>query len=219
MELAAPHCPPEPEDTGKFESPAERRPASAAHPSSRRPSGRGWCSCQCRCRSCPSRQSPHRARPDGHGRRTWSPARRGRRSATPIPTSHRPSFTWPGRALRLFQPKRSAPTCRQRTSWRCGRTAARRISAGSAPAPPSCPADRRHPGGGVLSGTTCVSLRMRRATGSIASCSANSSIAISSAMWPVASPGARMALASGRSSTDKRVAVMRLGPAYSIRVC
>ncbi|MNS92123.1 hypothetical protein D3C72_1262470 [compost metagenome] len=49
--------------------------------------------------------------------------------------------------------------------------------------------------------------------------SAISSIAISSAIMPGASPGARMALPSGKSSTARRMAVMRFGPAYSSRVC
>ncbi|MDB5935655.1 MAG: hypothetical protein JWQ01_2999 [Massilia sp.] len=60
---------------------------------------------------------------------------------------------------------------------------------------------------------------MRKVTGSIFSFSAISSIATSSAMRPGASPGARIALPSGRSSTARRVAVMRWAPAYRNRVC
>ena len=40
-------------------------------------------------------------------------------AATPMPTSQRPSRTWPGCGLRLLQPKRSAPVRRHSTSWRC----------------------------------------------------------------------------------------------------
>ena len=61
-----------------------------------------------------------------------------------------------------------------------------------------------------FSGSTWVSLRMRNSIGSMPSFSAISSIAISSAIMPGASPGARMALPSGRSSIASRVAVMRL---------
>ena len=52
------------------------------------------------------------------------------------------------------------------------------------------------------SGTTCVSLTPN-SIGSSPSFSAISSMAISSAIMPEASPGARMALPSGRSSTDE----------------
>ena len=62
-----------------------------------------------------------------------------------------------------------------------------------------------------LSGTTWVSLMMRNSTGSSPSFSAISSMAISSAIMPGASPGARIAFASGRSSTARRVAVSRFG--------
>ena len=64
-----------------------------------------------------------------------------------------------------------------------------------------------------VSGSTWVSLSMRNSTGSRPSFSAISSIAISSAIMPGASPGARIALPSGRSSTASRIAVMRLAPA------
>ena len=48
--------------------------------------------------------------------------------------------------------------------------------------------------------------------------SAISSIAISRAIMPVASPGARMALPSARSSTASRICINRLAPAYISRV-
>jgi len=59
---------------------------------------------------------------------------------------------------------------------------------------------------------------MRNCTGSRPSFSAISSIAISSAIMPVASPGARIELSSARSSMAKRRCVIRFAPAYSIHV-
>ena len=111
--------------------------------------------------------------------------------ATPIPTSHLPSRTCPGLAFRRDQPNRCAPSFRQRTSSRC---------------------EKRRSG---FSGSTWVSFLMRNAIGSMPSFSAISSIAISSAIIPGASPGARIALPSGRLSTASRIEIMRLAPAYS----
>ena len=104
-----------------------------------------------------------------------------------MPTSQRPSRTWPGFGLRRDQPNRSAPSLRQRTSWR---------------------SEKRRSG---FSGSTCVSFFARNAIGSMPSFSAISSIAISSAIRPGASPGARMALPSGRSSTASRMEILRFG--------
>ncbi|MNL12306.1 hypothetical protein D3C87_1331700 [compost metagenome] len=109
--------------------------------------------------------------------------------ATPMPTSHCPAFVAPGLGLRACQPKRSAPSRRHCTNCRCEN------------------------GRAGFSGSTCVSLRMRNCTGSMPAFSAISSMAISSAIMPGASPGARMALPSGRSSVASRSAVIRLAPA------
>ena len=109
--------------------------------------------------------------------------------ATPMPTSQRPSRTCAGCALRFDQPNRAAPSFRQRTSWR---------------------SENRRSG---FSGSPCVSLRTRNAPGSMRSFSAISSIAISSAFMPGASLGARIALPSGKSSTARRIAIIRVAPA------
>ena len=111
-------------------------------------------------------------------------------AATPSPTSWWPSRIEPGRGMRRLHPKRSAPRRRHWTSW------------------------RSEYGRFGFSGSTWVSLRTRNSTGSMPSFSAISSMATSSAMRPGASPGARMALPSGRSSTARRVEVRRLAPAY-----
>ena len=90
---------------------------------------------------------------------------------------------------RLSQPKRSQrPVRRQSTSLRCEN---RRL--------------------GSLRIDLSVVQNAKRATGSIPSFSAISSIAISSAIMPGASPGARIELPSGRLSTASRVAVMPIG--------
>jgi hypothetical protein len=135
-----------------------------------------------------------------------------------MPTSQRPSRTCPGRGLRRFQPKRSAPTRRHCTNSRFEKgwpAAFESLAAASGLRPCGSSFDCSP----LLSGTTWVSLRMRSSTGSMASFSASSSMAASSARWPVASPGARMAFASGKSSTASRVAVIRFAPAYNMRVC
>ena len=124
-------------------------------------------------------------------------------AATPMPTSQCPSRVWPGCALRLLQPKRSAPRRRHSTSWRCENGIGEfSLSFGT------CDCGSCEGGCPGLSGSTWVSLRMRNSTGSMPSFSAISSIAISSAIMPGASPGARIALPSGRSSTASRIAVM-----------
>ena len=129
-------------------------------------------------------------------------------TATPMPTSHRPSRTLPGLALRFSQPKRCAPSRKHFTSCRCENGGlGLGFGGGSFAFSPSA-------GGGVgLSGTTWVSFRMRNSTGSMPSFSAISSIAISKAARPGASPGARMELASGKSNTASRFSVMRCSPA------
>ncbi len=106
-----------------------------------------------------------------------------------MPIIQLPSRLSPGRAERRDQPKRSAPTRKH--------SSRRRIEKGRS----------------GFSGSTWVSLSTRKAIGSSPSFSAISSIAISSAISPGASPGARMALPSGRSSSARRIAVMRLAPA------
>ena len=107
-------------------------------------------------------------------------------AATPIPTSQRPSWVTPGAARRL-QPNRSAPSWRHRTSWRWEN------------------------GRSGFIGSTLVSFMTRKATGSMPSFSAISSMAISSTIMPGASPGARMALPSGRSSSARRRRVAMVG--------
>ena len=110
-------------------------------------------------------------------------------AAMPMPINQWPSRTLAGVGLRCDQPKRCAPLRRHAMkgrveNGRCG-----------------------------CSGSTWVSLTMRSCTGSMPTRSASSSMATSSAIIPGASPGARMALPSARSSTASRTAVMRLAPA------
>ena len=128
--------------------------------------------------------------------------------ATPMPTSQRPSRTRPGCGLRLFHPKRLAPSRKHSTSWRCENGGCGLCFSGAAF---DCGSDDAGLAG--LSGTTCVSLAIRNSIGSMPSFSAISSIAISSAASPGASFGARIAFASGRSSIARRFDVMRCGPA------
>ena len=92
-------------------------------------------------------------------------------------------------ARRRDQPNRSAPSFKQRTSWRWEN------------------------GRSGFSGSTCVSFFARKSIGSMPSRSAISSIATSSAIRPGASPGARIALPSGRSSTARCMEMRRLAPA------
>ena len=114
--------------------------------------------------------------------------------ATPMPTSHRPSRTLPGCGLRFSQPKRFAPTRKHSTSCRfekggCGSASLcfELLDCGSSTPPcrdcPERPACR-------------CECEIR--SGSRPSFSAISSIAISSATMPGASPGARIALAFGQ---------------------
>ena len=97
----------------------------------------------------------------------------------PMPTSQRPSRTWPGFGLRRSQPKRWAPSVMQRASWRVEK-------------------------GLPVSGSRSGSLRRRSSMGSSCSLSASSSMAHSRLSMPEASPGARMGPAAGMSSLPSR---------------
>ncbi|WP_317167029.1 hypothetical protein [Spirosoma endbachense] len=66
-----------------------------------------------------------------------------------------------------------------------------------------------------FSGSTWVSFLMRKTTEFILSFSASSTIAISTAIMPVASPFARLEFPSARSSNASRSCMNRLAPAYS----
>ena len=109
-------------------------------------------------------------------------------AATPMPTSQLPSRTWPGRALRLSQPKRCAPSLRQGTRARVEN-------------------------GTFFSGSSLGSFFSLSSMGSMSRRTASSSIACSTARSPIASPGARIESATGRSSAAMRWLVMRLGAA------
>ena len=106
--------------------------------------------------------------------------------ATPRPRSQRPSRTLAGFATRLSQPKRAAPWRNASARW-------------------------REANGLFRSGSTSVSFRSRRSTGSSPRASASSSIAHSRASRPIASPGARIKSERGRSSFERRCRVSRLG--------
>ena len=109
-----------------------------------------------------------------------------------MPTIQRPSRLVPG-APRRSQPNRAAPCCRQAASDRL---------------------DQGRP----LSGSAGGSFRRRSAIGSMLSATASSSMALSSAKLPGASPGARIQDGVGTFSRATRCVVMRSGAAYIIRV-
>ena len=102
-------------------------------------------------------------------------------AAMPMPTSQRPVAPAGGPLRPLV------PAERARAVAACSRRAGGRRRAGRS---------RGEPSG---------SLRMRSSIGSRPSVSASSSIATSKAIMPIASPGARMSLAHGRSSSGQRV--------------
>jgi len=189
VEELPPHCPPEPADTGNAESPSRTMTLPTGTPSI----SAAVCAMMVYEPVPMSVMSVSTVTTPRWLSRTRAPdfiARLLRNAAaTPRPTSQRPSRTWPGSARRWLQPKRWAPVRRHSMSWRCEK------------------------GRSGFSGSTWVSLMTRNSTGSMPSLVAISSMAISSAIMPGASPGARMALPSGRSSTARRVAVMRWAPA------
>ena len=111
-------------------------------------------------------------------------------TATPVPTSHSPSVC--PRLPRPAQPNRCAPM--RKHSSRCLLDHCR-----------SCP-------GGAIELFRC-----RSSIGSMPSASASSSIALSRANEPGASPGARMNVVGGRCSGTIRWLIDRFGVAYHSR--
>ncbi len=108
-------------------------------------------------------------------------------AATPMPIIHSPSRTWPGVALRFDQPNFSAPSSRQRTSWRVEK-------------------------GIFSSGSSLGSFCFQKSIGSTPSLWHSSSSAASVAIMPTASPGARIEPDSSQSSSTRSWLISRFSP-------